>query len=74
MTFASYAHEFQGKRALVTGGTKGMGYAIAKRLAGAGAAVIATARTIPTDYDVPGVRFVSADITKPRARRCSSKP
>ncbi|NBD24794.1 SDR family oxidoreductase [Paenibacillus glycinis] len=65
MKLASYEHEFLGKRALVTGGTKGMGYAIAKRLAAAGAEVLATARTIPADYDVPGVRFVSADVTKP---------
>jgi NAD(P)-dependent dehydrogenase (short-subunit alcohol dehydrogenase family) len=61
----SYENEFQGKRALVTGGTKGMGLAIAKRLAESGAAVLTTARTVPTDDPVPGVRFVQADVTTP---------
>ena len=37
--------EFSGKRALVTGGTKGMGEAIVKRLRLSGATVITTARS-----------------------------
>ena len=41
------AGELSGKRVLVTGGTKGMGEAIVKRLTQAGATVITTARTKP---------------------------
>ena len=39
--------EFNGKRVLVTGGTKGIGEAIVKRLLRGGATVIATARSAP---------------------------
>lgn len=65
MKLASYEKEFQGKRALVTGGTKGMGFAIVKRLAEAGSKVLTTARTIPAAYDMPNVHFIQADVTKP---------
>jgi len=41
--------ELKGKIALVTGGTKGIGKAIADRLAQAGATVIITARNEPVD-------------------------
>jgi len=55
------AYSFQGKHALVTGGTKGMGEAIVRRLAQDGAIVIATARSLP-DAPLPGVRYVQADV------------
>src|SRR5258705_4374077 len=40
-----------GRRALVSGGTKGAGAAIARRLAAAGAIVLVTARSQPQDVD-----------------------
>lgn len=55
--------EFEGKRVLVTGGTKGIGQAIVNRLLKAGGQVIATARTQPED--LPGeVGFIQADVTE----------
>ncbi|MGA6162077.1 SDR family oxidoreductase [Amycolatopsis magusensis] len=47
-----------GRRALVTGGTKGTGAAVADRLRDAGAAVIVTARSRPEHYSEP---FIAAD-------------
>jgi NAD(P)-dependent dehydrogenase (short-subunit alcohol dehydrogenase family) len=57
---ATDAHELQGLRALVTGGTKGIGQAIAARLRECGATVLTTARTAPDDSS--GVDFVAADV------------
>ncbi len=54
----------QGKTALVTGGTKGIGKAIADRLAQAGTTVIVTARTRPEEPNFAH-QFVAADLTKP---------
>ena len=54
------AHEFQGLRALVTGGTKGIGHAIAARLHESGATVLTTARTAPDISS--GVDFIAADV------------
>ena len=54
--------EFTAKRALVTGGTRGMGEAIVQRLRGSGATVVTTARSTPHDLLRPDL-FVEADIS-----------
>jgi NAD(P)-dependent dehydrogenase (short-subunit alcohol dehydrogenase family) len=55
--------ELSGKTALVTGGTKGIGLAIVKRLKRASAKVIATARTTP--QEVHADLFIQADLSTP---------
>lgn len=55
------AHEFAGKRALVTGGTKGMGEAIVQRLALGGATVITTARSASPELQNSDL-FIQADV------------
>jgi hypothetical protein len=57
----SAARELEGRRALVTGGTKGVGKAVVSLLLEAGARVLTTARARP---EHPGSEeFVEADIT-----------
>jgi NAD(P)-dependent dehydrogenase (short-subunit alcohol dehydrogenase family) len=56
------ALELEGYRALVTGGTRGIGGAVATRLRKLGATVLTTARTRP-DAMAPQELFVAADIT-----------
>jgi NAD(P)-dependent dehydrogenase (short-subunit alcohol dehydrogenase family) len=58
----SSASDLRGRKALVTGGTKGIGAAVSARLQQAGALVLATARAAP-DEAVDGVLFVAADVT-----------
>jgi NAD(P)-dependent dehydrogenase (short-subunit alcohol dehydrogenase family) len=54
--------EFSGKRVLVTGGTKGAGEAMVRRLAAGGATVATTARSGRPD-DLPVALFIEADLS-----------
>jgi len=58
---ACEANEFQGQRALVTGGTKGIGEAVVKRLVQGGATVLTTARTVPSGISTD--QFIQADLS-----------
>jgi NAD(P)-dependent dehydrogenase (short-subunit alcohol dehydrogenase family) len=64
----NFENELKDKIALVTGGSKGAGKAIADRLLKAGATVIITARNKPEDNG-NGVHFISADLSKPEGTR-----
>ncbi len=50
-----------GRRALVTGGTKGVGAAVVESLRNAGVAVVAAARSVP-DTSPEGVSYVAGDL------------
>src|SRR5580765_2946684 len=56
-------NEFNGKRVLVTGGTKGLGKAIAGRFHQGGATVIITARSSPKEKT--DLHFIQADGSTP---------
>jgi 3-oxoacyl-[acyl-carrier protein] reductase len=56
--------ELSGRVALVTGGSKGIGAAIVKSLAGAGASVVSTSRS-GAGETIPNVRHASADVRNP---------
>jgi len=59
----NFNNELAGKIALVTGGTKGAGRAIAERLLQAGATVIITARNAP-EKENSKLHFISSDLSK----------
>jgi NAD(P)-dependent dehydrogenase (short-subunit alcohol dehydrogenase family) len=61
--------EFNGKRVLVTGGTKGAGKAIAARFLHGGGTVALTARSAPTEETA--AHFIQADVSTPAG--CSSR-
>ena len=58
----SFGLELGGRRALVSGGTKGIGAAVVAVFREAGAKVIATARAVP-EHATEGVHFVAADVS-----------
>lgn len=58
----SFDLQLQGKRAVVTGGTKGLGAALVQSLQDAGVQVMTTARSAP-DKPLEGVAYVQTDLT-----------
>lgn len=58
----SFDLQLQGRRALVTGGTKGVGAAVVQALRDAGVQVMATARSVPAQAS-EGVAYVAADLS-----------
>jgi NAD(P)-dependent dehydrogenase (short-subunit alcohol dehydrogenase family) len=53
--------ELAGRRALVTGGTKGVGAAVVETLRNAGVKVVTTARSVP-DTSPEGVSYIAGDL------------
>ena len=58
----SFDLDLNNRRALVTGGTKGVGAAVVEALVDAGARVLATARSVPP-HPPKGVRYIAADLS-----------
>lgn len=58
----SFDLQLQGRRALVTGGTKGVGAAVVQALHDAGVQVLATARSVPASTSTQ-VSYIAADLS-----------
>lgn len=65
----SFDLELAGCRALVTGGTKGVGAAVVESLRSAGVTLVATARSVPATA-LSGVIYVAADLATAEGCRC----
>lgn len=61
----SFVLGLDGARALVTGGTKGVGAAVVRALTAEGVRVAAAARTVP-ETGTPGIHYIAADLTTGR--------
>ncbi len=66
------SYSLKGKIALVTGGTKGIGKAIADKMSNEGATVIVTARNAPLN-NTENHHFIAADLTKPGSAEIITK-
>ena len=64
--------EFSNKRVLVTGGTKGIGEAVVKRMVAGGARVLTTARTRPAT--ITSDRFIQADVSTGEGTTSTATP
>lgn len=65
---AQISHDLDGKRAVVTGGSRGIGAAIVQHLLDAGATVVTSARN-PTEHTPSAAKFIQADLSSPAGVR-----
>ncbi|MFI8436030.1 SDR family oxidoreductase [Streptomyces sp. NPDC079020] len=65
---AEISQELEGKRAVVTGGSRGIGAAIVRNLLDAGATVVTSARS-STEHTPSAAKFVKADLSTPEGVR-----